>query len=189
MAQAYEVREVSRFKVGASRRSSHQVHRFGQIEVDETGAPLAESVVVAFDFAVVAAGTIAEGNLADETGLGEIVQGIVDCRVTDGRQPVTGGGKDLVSGRIWASREPTSSMPPAAASCNSARLREYVFSTGFDNSKSKTRKGEQGQPTLGGFLATALWYNPRPFLCLAVAMERIGGGIRYTQQEQDRMKR
>ena len=78
-----------------ARRGMHEPRGVGQIEVDQLSAIVADGVVVAIGFAVVAAGAISEVDFVNESGFLQVAQGVVNGRVANAGQAPAGSFKDI----------------------------------------------------------------------------------------------
>ena len=79
------------------------MHEFGgvrQIEVDQLTAIVADGVVVAFGFAIVAAGAIAKIDFENQSGVFQVSQRVIDGCVADAGQAAPGGLKDVAGGWV-----------------------------------------------------------------------------------------
>ena len=78
----------------------HELGGVRQIEVDQLSAIVADSVVVTFRFAIVAAGAIAKIDFENQAGVFQVAQRVIDCCVANTGQAPPGGLKDIAGGRV-----------------------------------------------------------------------------------------
>ena len=89
-----------RLKMRFSRRRLHQLRSVWQIEIDQLSAIVADRVIVAFSFTIVAAGTVSKIDFENQPGLFQIAQRVVDGRVADARQSHTRRLIDVTGRRV-----------------------------------------------------------------------------------------
>lgn len=78
----------------------HELGGVRQIEVDQLSAIVADGVVVAFRFAIVAAGAIAKIDFENQPGVFQVTQRVIDGCVANTGQAAPGGLKDIAGGRV-----------------------------------------------------------------------------------------
>jgi hypothetical protein len=78
----------------------HELGRVRQMEVDQLSAIVADGVVVAFRFAIVAAGAIAKIDFENQPGVFQVTQRVIDGCVANTGQAPPGGLKDVAGGRV-----------------------------------------------------------------------------------------
>ena len=78
----------------------HELGGVRQIEVDQLSAIVADGVVVAFRFAIVAAGAIAKIDFENQPGVFQVAQRVINGCVANTGQAPPGGLKDVAGGRV-----------------------------------------------------------------------------------------
>ena len=78
----------------------HEPGGVRQIEVDQLSAIVADGVVVAFRFAIVAAGAIAKIDFENQPGIFQVTQRVIDGCVANTGQAPPGSLKDVAGGRV-----------------------------------------------------------------------------------------
>ena len=89
-----------RFEVRLARRGLHELGGVRQIEVDQLSAIVADGVIVAIGFAIVAAGAISKIDFVNEPGFLQVAQRVVNGCVADAGQAPAGRLKDVAGSRM-----------------------------------------------------------------------------------------
>jgi len=74
--------------------------RFGQLEVHQLAAVVADRVIVTFGLAIVAAGAVAKIDFVNEAGCFQVAQRVVDGGVTDAGQAAPGRLENVAGGGV-----------------------------------------------------------------------------------------
>ena len=81
-------------------RGLHEPRGIRQVEVDQFSAIVADGMVVAIGFAVIAAGAISKIDFVNQPGLFQVAQRVVNSCVADAGQAQAGGFKDVAGRRV-----------------------------------------------------------------------------------------
>ena len=92
-----------RLEVRLARSRVHEFRGVRQIEVDQLSAIVADGVVVAIGFAVVAAGAISKIDFVNQPGLFQVAQRVVNSCVANAGQSPAGSFKDVAGSRVIVS--------------------------------------------------------------------------------------
>ena len=81
----------------------HELGGVRQIEVDQLSTIVADRMIVAIGFAIVAAGTVSKVDFVNEAGFFQVAQRVVNGRVADTGQSPAGCLKDVAGSRMIVS--------------------------------------------------------------------------------------
>ena len=83
-----------------ARRGLHEPRGVRQIEIDQLSAVVADGVVVAIGFAIVAAGAVAKIDFVNQPGFFQVAQRVVNGCVADTGQALPSRLKDVTGSRV-----------------------------------------------------------------------------------------
>ena len=89
-----------RLEARLARRGLHELGGVRQIEVNQFSAIVADGMVVAIGFTVVAAGAISEIDFVNEPGFLQVAQRVVNGCVANAGQAQAGRFKDVAGSRV-----------------------------------------------------------------------------------------